>query len=525
MISDKVKATISDLTIRHGKSQSGIRNTGGSGDVLDLLPGGGGVLNLGELHLHNTVITQNSTGEVISAAFLSGAGGGIFNYGGLIISNSSIIHNVTGIRHLDNAESGQGGGIFNHGTLTLDHSVVSNNSTGAVEFGVSGAGGGIYNFVGTLSIKHSSVNGNSTGEGQMSDIGNGGGIFNAGTIVLNNSTLASNWTGNRSAGVNFTIWSSGSGGGIYNLPSGTLLMNNCTMSGNQTGLIPAQDDNNSLSNGGAIYNGGKLTLQNSTIVRNSVRGGKGGGLWIESNHGALKMSNTILAENIVNEGKGADCLGLVNSAGYNLIGDIHGCTIDGVKTGNIIGVDPKVGPLQNNGGVTMTHLLHEESPAIDAGDPLCIDVDGIPVTTDQRGMHRPVDGNGDNVAVCDIGAVEFYPIVNELLSQDPVLKTSFNSTPVHDGPAGTFIITATYTNMSATHITSPHFVVVELSGNNVLINADGGPGGVGSILTPDINGNALLSGEAMIVDFPIALKEVTPFTLLFNILGAAQKAL
>ncbi len=524
LISDNVKATISDLTIRHGKSQSGRRKSGGFGDVLDLLPGGGGVLNRGELHLRNTVITQNSTGEVISAAFLSGAGGGIFNSGELVISKSSIIHNLTGIKHLDNTESGQGGGIFNHGTLTLEHSIVSNNSTGAVEFGVSGAGGGIYNFLGTLSINHSSVNGNSTGEGLMSDIGNGGGIFNAGTTMLNNSTLANNLTGNRSASVDFTIWSSGSGGGIYNLPNGTLHMNNCTMSGNQTGLIPAQDDNNSLSNGGAIYNSGKLTLQNSTIIRNSVKGGRGGGLWIDNNHGTLNMSNTILAENIVIEGNGADCLGLITSGGYNLIGDTNGCNIEGVKTGNIIGVDPKVGPLQNNGGVTMTHLLHEGSPAIDAGDPFCIDADGNPQTTDQRGMHRPVDGNGDNSATCDIGAVEFFPIVNELLSLNPVLKTSFDSTPVQDGPVGTFTITATFTNISTAHITSPHFVVVELSGNNLLINADGGAGGVGSILIPDINDNVLQSGEAMIIDFSIALKDVTAFTLLFNILGALPKA-
>jgi hypothetical protein len=59
--------------------------------------------------------------------------------------------------------------------------------------------------------------------------------------------------------------------------------------------------------------------------------------------------------------------------------------------------------LADNGGRTNTHNLVPESPAIDAV-PL---LDCPPPTTDQRGFGRPVDGDGDTVATCDIGAVEF----------------------------------------------------------------------------------------------------------------------
>ena len=71
-------------------------------------------------------------------------------------------------------------------------------------------------------------------------------------------------------------------------------------------------------------------------------------------------------------------------------------------TGNI-NADPLLGPLADNGGFTMTFALGSGSPAIDAGSP------AICPTTDQRGWPRPVDGDLDGSAVCDMGAYEYSP--------------------------------------------------------------------------------------------------------------------
>jgi hypothetical protein len=61
--------------------------------------------------------------------------------------------------------------------------------------------------------------------------------------------------------------------------------------------------------------------------------------------------------------------------------------------------------LAHNGGRTQTHALVPGSPAIDAGGPVCTDVNGTPLRTDQRGQLRPQSG------VCDIGAYEVVPRV------------------------------------------------------------------------------------------------------------------
>ena len=62
--------------------------------------------------------------------------------------------------------------------------------------------------------------------------------------------------------------------------------------------------------------------------------------------------------------------------------------------------DPRLGPLQDNGGPTETCALLPDSPAIDAGD------NATCLTTDQRGATRPVDGDASGAPDCDIGAFE-----------------------------------------------------------------------------------------------------------------------
>jgi hypothetical protein len=85
-----------------------------------------------------------------------------------------------------------------------------------------------------------------------------------------------------------------------------------------------------------------------------------------------------------------DIQGTVTSANNNLVGNGGGSSgiTDGTN-GNHVGsngspIDPHLGPLQNNGGPTLTEALLPGSPAI-GGVPA--NTSGTP-STDQRGHHR-----------------------------------------------------------------------------------------------------------------------------------------
>jgi hypothetical protein len=84
-------------------------------------------------------------------------------------------------------------------------------------------------------------------------------------------------------------------------------------------------------------------------------------------------------------------------------------------TGNIK-QNPMLGKLEDNGGFTWTHALLAGSPAIDAGDPTnCPQVD-------QRGVSRPVDGNLNGEARCDMGAFEFQPVTDSRTIYLPTVR-------------------------------------------------------------------------------------------------------
>ena len=91
------------------------------------------------------------------------------------------------------------------------------------------------------------------------------------------------------------------------------------------------------------------------------------------------------------------CAGVITSGGYNLSSD-DSCAL--VGPGDIVVTKPFLGLLRDNGGPTWTHAL-VGGPAIDTGD------DGLCPPTDQRGVVRPQDGDGDSSARCDIGAYEY----------------------------------------------------------------------------------------------------------------------
>jgi hypothetical protein len=134
-------------------------------------------------------------------------------------------------------------------------------------------------------------------------------------------------------------------------------------------------------------------MNNSTLSGNSADT-VGGGIF--SLFGTRTTRNTIIAGNTAPNNP--DVSGTLVSQGHNLIGDGAGGT--GYDSTDLVGtatnpIDPRLGPLQDNGGPTETMALLPGSPAIDAGDPT-----NAP-QWDQRGPGYPRVVNG----MIDIGAV------------------------------------------------------------------------------------------------------------------------
>jgi hypothetical protein len=273
----------------------------------------------------------------------SGDGGGIYNDGAVTVSNSTFSENASSYRS-------SGGGIYNAGTLMVSNSMFDCNNV------MYGEGAGIYN-AGTLTVN------NSTFHGNWAYFGAGGGIYNAGTLTVRNSAFDRN---------------SGDGGGIFN--GGALTVGNSTFFSNLS---------NYRGSGGGIYNAGALTVSNSTFSENASSSfpyADGGDSVL--NRGAARLENTIVANG---SGSGPNCAGTITDGGGNLSYPDTSCL--GINR------DPKLGPLEDNGGPTLTMAIGLGSAALDAAnDTTCA---APPVNNlDQRGFPRPVGPR------CDIGAYE-----------------------------------------------------------------------------------------------------------------------
>jgi len=326
-------------------------------------------------------------------------GGGIYNdHGALTLNNCTISSNV--------AVQGGGGGIYNDGSggsamLTITNCTINGNS--------AWPGGGIYNYLGTVTITNSTLSGNlDTGSNA------GGAIINQGTLTITGSTFSGNSSTSGgaiyNAGFNlaaistlaitnstFSGNSASRGGGIYNDFAAMATMSNCTFSGNSAG---GPDNVIYNGTGGAIFNAQALTMINCTVSGNSATI-HGGGVYNGINGsavGLLKIGGTILnagpsGENIYNDTSFYNAT--VTSLGYNLSSDDGGGYL--TATGDRSNTNPRLGPLQDNGGPTFTHLPAANSPAIDAGGPT--------LWTDQRGpgFVRIVNDRPD------IGALEVQP--------------------------------------------------------------------------------------------------------------------
>jgi CSLREA domain-containing protein len=350
------------------------------------------------------------------------------------------------------------GGISARDRVSLENSVVARNTGSGRGTGFGGVmvGGPIFlpssQLAGTATLLNSTVTGNSGGTY---------GALGAGTIALTNSQVTNNVnlaTGGGTGGIvsaqSLTLTNSavtgntgkGPGGGIQ--ASGSVTLTNSTVSGNTAG-----------GNGGgiAVGDGTTLSITNSTIANNSAPSGSG----IYKLSGTATVRGTIIANNTGS----ANCFSAtpVTSLGFNLD---SGASCGFTAASDRSSTDPKLGPLANNGGPTQTHALSPGSPAIDAADPNTCS------STDQRGFARPLDGNGDGIAVCDAGAFEAPANTSPpptSCSPRPDVRVTTTRSP--DGR-----LQVTVTAQTGPGVTSNAVIQLQFGGAaNAIIEAPGGP--------------------------------------------------
>ena len=240
--------------------------------------------------------------------------------------------------------------------------------------------------------------------------GEGGGLWNFGNLTVLESTFSGNVA-------------DGDGGGLSN--EGTAVIKNSTFSGNTS----------NFGGGGGLFNCDNGGIANMTLVNvtstNNAAGYAGGGLY---NLTTVSVKNSIIAGNT----SGDDS-------------QVFDEPTDAVTTdlgNNILSGDPKLGPLQDNGGPTFTHMPSTGSPAIDAGDNAAALTAGL--TTDQRGLARALDGpDADTTQTVDIGAAEADPTIEDITDKATITNTplafAFN---VGDGATPFCSIVATSNNQA-----------------------------------------------------------------------------
>jgi subtilisin-like proprotein convertase family protein len=379
---------------------------------------GGGIFNQGVLTLRNVTIRDNR------ASALDGEGGGIWNTRFAALSGVTIINNraprgggISNINTLtvtdslisDNRAIGNfGGGIFNRSTdsrLTLVNTVVSGNQA------VGSYGGGIYN-EGTVIYSGSSVAGNlayrgggvynyAAGQATFNSatllhntaLDGGGGMYNetGGRLTVGTSNIISNTASAQQGGgisnlgtltvtqsaLVFNTSSAMQGGGLHN--AGTARLTNVTVS-----------DNTAVAGGGINNSGGTLMLQFSTISENSSPA-------LNNASGSVTVGNSLLAQSA-----GKTCGGTIVSGGYNMD---TGTSCGFSAAGDLSGKDPQLGPLQDNGGGTLTRVIAFSSLAVDSAGAC------PPPNTDQRGVARP-QAIQLQQPKCDRGAYEVVGYAN-----------------------------------------------------------------------------------------------------------------
>jgi predicted outer membrane repeat protein len=357
--------------------------------------GGGMVNQAGSPTLNNLVFSGNTAGK--GAAYYGG--GGMFNS----FASNPVLTHVTFVANT----AGSGGGMYNDGS--------NPTLTGVVFIGNTAIDNG-----GMLNTESSPTLQDVTFEGNVASRNAGGmGNFTNSNPILNNVTFLDNSAEDYGGGmsnyqssptltdVEFSNnWAGREGGGMHNAKFSQPVMINITFVNNST-----------ATNGGGMLNTeSSPTLTNITFSGNSA-GEYGGGICNTFSSGP-KLTNVTFTGNQAPHGSGVCNVGgsfkLVNGIVWgntpareqvyndNVKPDITYSDIEGGFPGvGNLKVDPRFGVFGYYDGLTQLFALLTSSPVIDQGSP------SVCPATDQLGLSRPVDGDGNGSAICDMGAFEY----------------------------------------------------------------------------------------------------------------------
>jgi hypothetical protein len=465
-VNTNVSFTVVNVTIADGTSLGGsaILNLGGTvnlsgvtfrsntatlnvfNDGLSPKASGGAIFNRsGMVNANNCSFARNTAqrgGSSWAPLDTLVYGGAIRNEAGLVALRSCafVANQAVGgaATYTYPGDTARGGAIHNSGTATLDLCTLAGNSAtgGSSALGIwsnpgfsggEGSGGAIFN-EGTLTTDRTTLCGNTAtgGDGAPGSPGQppfgfsggeggaalGAAICNLGSLWATRSTLASN------------VVTGGNGGN-----GGVQLIIDSSIKGGSGG-------NGGSGLGGALRNSGVASLVNCTIASNTGSGGPGG--WGQINllpwplvgfagpggdggdggsgfggvDGTCNLINCTVAWNRGNAGSFGTPGGGIPPGTNGRTGSAWGGTTCGPMVNTLIVLntpaggdtftDPKLGPLADNGGPTLTMALLPGSPAIDAGNT------SLAPATDQRGFSRPAG------RAADIGAFEYGSVMSPI---------------------------------------------------------------------------------------------------------------
>jgi hypothetical protein len=328
------------------------------------------------------------------------------------VNSSVLLHDTVVTQNTVTGDNENGGGIFAYGgSLDVVNSTISYNSS-------NGEGGGVSSSGASIGISNSTINNNTALES-----GGGLSVFAPETNPINiiNSTVSDNTA------------QSGKGGGIYGSP---LYLVNATVSNNSAAVKGSGIFGNVYSIGNSLVGHNPLYAADGLVANNPLYqpDGAGGNNPLYSDYSGYLVSRGNNLFGVVDVDSLSTAVAVIPSANnghwsvFNENQMLYLLVQDNLDNADLAGtqqspLDPRLGPLEHNGGAVRTRALLPGSLAINGGNN-CVSltlVNGgcmeLPQTVDQRGAGSPRKVG----SAVDIGA---YEVGDK--DSDGILDTSDN---------------------------------------------------------------------------------------------------